>query len=105
MRRQRTSGSVAELPRHPGPAPRLDVAGDERLLACLKAQPDATLAEIGQALVAARQCSARPCGRRWNGWGRKKSVHAAERDTARGLWPVCCLKMRVKWLWSEKPVR
>ena len=28
LRRQRTSGSVAELPRHPGPAPRLDAAGD-----------------------------------------------------------------------------
>ena len=53
LRRQRTSGSVAELPRHPGPAPRLDAAGDKRLLACLRAQPDATLAEIGQALVAA----------------------------------------------------
>ena len=32
LRRQRTSGSVAELPRHPGPAPRLDAAGDQRLL-------------------------------------------------------------------------
>ena len=53
LRRQRTSGSVAELPRHPSPAPRLDTAGDQRLLACLRAQPDATLAEIGQALVAA----------------------------------------------------
>ena len=52
-RRQRTRGSVAELPRHPGPAPRLDAAGDARLLACLRAQPDATLAEIGQALRAA----------------------------------------------------
>ena len=47
LRRQRTSGSVAELPRHPGPAPRLDAAGDQLLLACLRAQPDATLAEIG----------------------------------------------------------
>ena len=47
LRRQRTSGSVAELPRHPGPAPRLDAAGDERLLACLRAHADATLAEIG----------------------------------------------------------
>ena len=52
LRRQRTSGSVAELPRHPGPAPRLDAAGDQRLLACLTAQPDAMLTEIGQALAA-----------------------------------------------------
>ena len=76
LRRQRTSGSVAELPRHPGPAPRLDAAGYERLLACLRAQPDATLAEIGQALAAAGG----PLLRRtavWQaverlGWGRKK---------------------------------
>ena len=47
LRRQRTTGSVAELPRHPGPAPRLDAAGDQRLLACQRAQPDVTLAEIG----------------------------------------------------------
>ena len=53
LRRQRTSGTVAELPRHPGPAPRLDAAGDQRLLACLVAQPDATLAEVGAALLAA----------------------------------------------------
>ena len=76
LRRQRTSGSVAELPRHPGPAPRLDAAGDERLLACLKAQPDATLAEIGQALVAAGGPSLQRTAV-WQaverlGWGRKK---------------------------------
>ena len=76
LRRQRTSGSVAELPRHPGPAPRLDAAGDERLLACLKAQPDATLAELGQALVAAGGPSLQRTAV-WQaverlGWGRKK---------------------------------
>ncbi|WP_226930190.1 IS630 family transposase [Hymenobacter siberiensis] len=34
---------------------------------------------------AAPRCSARPCGRPWNAWAgdAKKSVHAAERDTAR----------------------
>ncbi len=53
LRRQRTTGSVAALPPHPGPAPRLEAAGDERLLACLAAQPDATLAATGRALVAA----------------------------------------------------
>ena len=76
LRRQRTSGSVAELPRHPGPAPRLDAAGDQRLLACLHAQPDATLAEIGQALVAAGGPSLQRTAV-WQaverlGWGRKK---------------------------------
>jgi transposase len=78
LRRQRTSGSGAELPRHPGPAPRLDAAGDELLRACLQAQPDATLAELGTALVAAGG----PALQRtaiWQaverlGWGRKKKV-------------------------------
>ena len=76
LRRQRTSGSVAELPRHPGPAPRLDAAGDQLLLACLRAQPDATLAEIGQALRAAGGPSLQRTAV-WQaverlGWGRKK---------------------------------
>ena len=87
LRRQRTSGSVAELPRHPGPAPRLDAAGDQCLLTCLRARLDATLAEIGQALVAAGGPSLQRTAV-WKaverlGWGRKKSVHAAERDTKR----------------------
>ena len=76
LRRQRTSGSVAELPRHPGPAPRLDAAGDQCLLTCLRARPDATLAEIGQALVAAGGPSLQRTAV-WQaverlGWGRKK---------------------------------
>ena len=44
---------MAALPRHPGPAPLLNAAGNQRLLACLAAQPDATLAEISLALFAA----------------------------------------------------
>ena len=92
LHRQRTSGSVAELPRHPGPArpgpaPRLDAAGGQRLLTCLRAQPDATLAEIGQALAAAGGPSLQRTAA-WQaverlGWGRKKNVHAAERNTER----------------------
>ena len=85
--RQRTSGRGAALPLHPGPAPLLDAAGDQRLRACLAAPPDATLAEISLALLAAGG----PLPRRpavWRaterlGWGRKKSVHAAERDPER----------------------
>ena len=42
---------MARLPHHPDPAPRLDAAGDQRLLACLVGQPDATLAEIEDVLV------------------------------------------------------
>ena len=78
LRRQRTTGTVAELPRHPGPAPRLDAAGDQQLLACLVAQPDATLAELGVALLAT---GGPQLGRTavWRaterlGWKRKKKV-------------------------------
>ncbi len=76
LRRQRTTGTVAALPLHPGPAPRLDATGDQRLLACLAAQPDATLAEIGLALLASggprlsRTAVWRATERL--GWGRKK---------------------------------
>ena len=85
--RQRASGTVAALPRRPGPASLLDAAGDQRLLACLAAQPDATLTEISLALLAAggprlsRTAVWRATERL--GWGRKKSVHATECDTER----------------------
>ena len=76
LRRQRTTGTLAALPLHPGPAPRLDTAGDQRLLTCLRAQPDATLAEVAQALLAAggpvlsTSATWRACERL--GWRRKK---------------------------------
>ena len=53
LKRQRTSGSVAALPHRGGPAPRLQEVDRQRLAACVAAQPDATLAELGQQLVAA----------------------------------------------------
>ena len=53
LKRQRISGSVAALPRRGGPAPRLQEEDRQRLAACVAAQPDATLAELGQQLVAA----------------------------------------------------
>ena len=52
LKRQRTTGSVAALPHRGGPAPRLQAADHQRLVACVAAQPDATLAELGQHLVA-----------------------------------------------------
>ena len=69
-------GPARPGPARPGPAPRLDAAGDQRLLACLRAQPDATLAEIGLALVAAGGPSLQRTAV-WQaverlGWGRKK---------------------------------
>ena len=53
LKRQRTTGSVAALPHRGGPAPRLQATDHQRLVACVAAQPDATLAELGQHLVAA----------------------------------------------------
>ena len=53
LRRQRTSGSVGALPRRGGPAPRLQEVDRQRLAACVSAQPDATLAELRQQLLAA----------------------------------------------------
>jgi transposase len=45
-RRQRTSGSVAALPQHSGPAPLLNAAAQAQLTACLRQEPDATLTEL-----------------------------------------------------------
>lgn len=76
LRRQRTTGKLTALPSHPGPGPRLDSTGDQHLLACLRAQPDATLAEAAQALLAAggpllsTSATWRACERL--GWKRKK---------------------------------
>ncbi|QKG59203.1 hypothetical protein GKZ68_21220 (plasmid) [Hymenobacter sp. BRD128] len=53
LKRQRTRGSVAALPHRGGPAPRLQETDRQRLAACVAAQPDATLAELRQQLVAA----------------------------------------------------
>lgn len=53
LKRQRTSGSVAALAHRGSPAPRLQEIDCQRLAACVAAQPDATLAELGQQLVAA----------------------------------------------------
>ena len=46
LHRQRTTGSVAALPPHPGPAPELDARARQELRACLRQEPDATLAEL-----------------------------------------------------------
>ena len=66
----------------------MGATGDQFLLACLVPQPDATLAEIGQAQVAAGGPSLQHTAV-WEaverlGWGRKKSVRAAE----------CVIKLR-----------
>ncbi|MGI4832709.1 MAG: hypothetical protein ACRYFK_04530 [Janthinobacterium lividum] len=53
LKRQRISGSVAALPARGGPAPHLQETDRQRLAACVAAQPDVPLAELGQQLVAA----------------------------------------------------
>lgn len=53
LKRQRSTTLVAALPHRGGPAPRLQAAAPQCLAACVAAQPDATLAELGQQLVAA----------------------------------------------------
>ena len=51
--RQQTTGSIAALPRGRGPAPRLNAAAQQHLVALVHAQPDATLAELRTGLLAA----------------------------------------------------
>ena len=46
LHRQRTTGSVAALPPRSGPAPNLDAPARDELRACLRQEPDATLAEL-----------------------------------------------------------
>ena len=46
LHRQRTTGSVAALPPRSGPAPDLDARARQELRACLRQEPDATLAEL-----------------------------------------------------------
>ncbi|OGX82176.1 hypothetical protein [Hymenobacter coccineus] len=45
-RRQCTSGSLGALPPRSGPAPVLNAADQVQLVACLRQEPDATLAEL-----------------------------------------------------------
>ena len=52
LKRQRTSGTVAALPRRGGPAPLLDAAARTQLAACVARQPDATLDEVRVHLAA-----------------------------------------------------
>jgi transposase len=54
LRRQRTSGTVAAKPWAGGPARCLDTAAQARLVALVAQQPDATLAELRDALLRER---------------------------------------------------
>lgn len=52
-RQQRRTGSLVPAGGRRGPLPRLDAAARQHVVACVAAQPDATLAELGRQLVAA----------------------------------------------------
>ena len=78
LHRQRTTGSVAALPPHPGPAPDLDARSRDELRACLRQEPDATLAELCTwlAAIGGPAVSATTLWRAVQalGWRRKKRV-------------------------------
>ena len=78
LHRQRTTGSVAALSPRSGPAPDLDVRAREELRACLRQEPDATLAELCTWLAAIGGPPVSP-STLWRavqalGWRRKKRV-------------------------------
>jgi len=53
LKRQRTSGAGAALPRRGGPASCLSETDRQRSSACVAARPDAPLEELGRPVVAA----------------------------------------------------
>ena len=87
LHRQRTRGSVASLPASGGRLPLLDAEGLAQLTVCPAQQPDATLDELRTSLAAIGGPALSRTTIWWAvegaGWGRKKSVHAAERDSER----------------------
>ena len=87
LQRQRTSSSLAPLSLRGGPAPYLDASSRVDVVACLRQQPDATLDElrVWVAALGGPTVSLATIGRAGQAldWQRKKSVHAAERDTKR----------------------
>jgi len=81
LRRHRASGSVLPKPHAGGPRPALDAGACQRLLALVREQPDATLAELQARLGV--PCSLSTICRvlRRHGVSRKKkTLHADEQD-------------------------
>jgi len=91
LHRQRTSGSAAALPRGGGPGPVLGEAALRQLTTCLQPQPDATLAELAQALVVAGGPAVSRATRRravaGRDWRRKKRAPTLPSAAASGLSP------------------
>ena len=88
LHRQRTTGSVAALPPRSGPAPDLDTRTREELRACLRQEPDATLAELCTwlAAIGGPPVSQSTLWRavRALGWRRKKRASTPLNVTRRG---------------------
>ena len=88
LHRQRTTGSVAALPPRSGPAPDLDTRTREELRACLRQEPDATLAELCTWLAAIGGPPVSPTTL-WRavqalGWRRKKRAFTPPNVTPSG---------------------
>ena len=88
LHRQRTTGSVAALPPRPGPTPDLDARAREEVRACLRQEPDATLAEL-RTWLAALGGPAVSQSTLWRvvqalGWRRKKRASTPPSATRRG---------------------
>ncbi len=88
LHRQRTSGSLAALLPHPGPAPLLDVPALDGLRACLRQQPDATLdaLRVWLAALGGPNVSQATMGRAVQAldWRRKKRVSTPPSATPSG---------------------
>lgn len=84
LQRQRQTGSVLPKPHAGGTPPKLTTPDEERLLALVREQPDATLAELRERLGV--PCCLMTISRalqRHKITRKKKTRHAAERDTPR----------------------
>ena len=82
LQRKRGTGSVQPAPHAGGPTPKLDAAAHARLRDMVRAQPDATLAELRARLGVS--CSLMTIARalqRQRITRKKKTKHAAERDS------------------------
>lgn len=82
LRRHRATGSLLPKPHAGGPCPRLDADASQRLRDLVRAQPDATLAELQDRLGI--PCSLSTLCRALQRLGlsrKKKSLHADEQDS------------------------
>ena len=88
LHRQRSTNSVAALPPRSGPAPNLDAPARDEWRACLRQEPDATLAELCTWLAAIGGPAVSQLTR-WRavqalGWRRKKRAFPPPSATCGG---------------------